>query len=181
MNKIVPKNGFKLFGDSGRKLLPKPKVKYDKTIPQENKFNVIAKYYPELKDQVYSINWDGKNYTIEMSITENNSFDTYKWFDKLNPKNDPNFLEQDKDNIIVTFTNQEDIIAKIKFSGLSLIAHKCNIHSGIKKLTHNITISYTDMEFLEIPEKEVEDIVFDCNEIADEEWSKVSLTLKSNK
>jgi len=178
-----------LFRDGDLRPKPKVTVKSTRTAPDNRKFYAIAKTCPSIRSQVLGVQWNAAKKTVRMLLEEDGHFTAFGWFSTLTARREDlqksPFADLEQDALALCFLDvSEKEVVRYKLIGLQLLDHQCSLEGGheadtFKPLTHDILIQYDKLERLE-PHRIEDDIPFNEDEIADEEWSEVNLEVKED-
>ena len=134
--------------------------------PVTDKYELIPKMCPQLKDFVRSIQWNCAKQCLKINIYETPKFEAYDWLSTINDrKKDAQkspFCDLEDDAIILKVLDEsENEVASFRFVDLELVAHSCEwkpLDMGLEGnigdnfLIHHIKINYRKV--LKLADKE---------------------------
>lgn len=123
--------------------------------PVANRFMVIPKKKPQLAEFIKKASWNCVTKTINLEILETLAFSAFDWINNINLirkalKKSP-FGDIEQDFLIFKFFDEKDVLVKnLKFKGLELKNHECNLNKNDEKhLLHCLSIEYDSIEIIQ--------------------------------
>jgi hypothetical protein len=158
---------------------PVKECKINNKRPTTNKFKLIPKYIPFLSQFVETVSWDCAGQTIDITISETDRFEAYKWFGGINKRmaesQKSSFVDLEQDSLLLVFVDENDKeVTSVKFRGLCLVEHECYLAKDYpveNLLVHSVKLQYSDCETVPIFHDEFGLVTpSQRNEIVDNEW-----------
>lgn len=172
-------------------LSPRPRVTVRSRLeyPDSGKFHVVARSCPQLQELVTNVKLHAVSKSVHLTCEENSTFDVFRWFITLNERRQmlmsSPFKDLEQESMVICFFDSyEREVGRWKVSGLSLLSHECGLGrpedaAKFQPLTHQLVLLYDKAEVLEV-KSVADDAPLTQNEIADEEWSQINLSVRDN-